>query len=120
MLKNYSYAVEPEYVCSLCFEPITNPICPDCLTKELRVWLKDYPKFANTLLKRVSKQLKPTRGDCLCILCHNTDYSICPYCFTEIVLKELEKLKISEVVILEFLKFFNFDLEKKGYLTKYM
>lgn len=120
MLQNFSQAIEPEYLCSLCFEPITNPICPDCLKKELKIWLKGYPAFATTLLKRISSQLKPTRGDCLCILCHNTDYAICPYCFTEIVLKELENLKVSKQIILEFLRFFNFDLGKQGYSTKYI
>jgi len=120
MLQNFSQAVEQEYLCSLCFEPITNPICPNCLTKELRVWLKDYPAFRNRLLNRVAKRLKPSKGNCQCIFCNNSDYSICPYCFTEIVLKELENLKVSKHIIYEFLRFFNFDLEKQGYSMKYL
>jgi hypothetical protein len=120
MLKNYSTASESEYLCSLCFEPITNPICPDCLTKELVVWLKDYPRLSNRLLNRVRSKLKPSKENCECIFCHNSDYSICPYCFTEIVLEELEKEKVSKPIILEFLRYFNFDLENGGYSKKYL
>ena len=30
---------ETQYICDVCSDAITNPLCPFCLTEEIEVWL---------------------------------------------------------------------------------
>lgn len=98
--------------CFVCQEAITNPICPSCLTKEIKIWLED---INSSLVKEFKKKVKYdtiTKTDTKCILCNNyTD--TCPYCFTELVYFWLKE-KHPEFVE-SFLTYFNYDFERTGY-----
>ena len=79
--------------CIVCNEGITNPICPECLGRELEQWLHengmDYPIWPP---KRTKRNDPKTR----CIICGN-DMELCAHCFTsdvyEAVLEKRPELK---------------------------
>ena len=119
MLPNY-YSTNA--ICIECNEGIFNPICPKCLAREIREWLKiadfegnDKEKVEyivncaldrNFLLEKVSSQ---------CIICKKGNAYMCPYCFTEKILDSLRRENVPERIISQFLEFFNFDFERTGY-----
>lgn len=111
---------EPQYMCDVCSETITNPLCPFCLNTEIEAWLTLYPSLKNELLPRLKKYLskiknKITNYGMECIKCGDNRAFVCTYCFTEHVFNELQKIKAEKIILKEFFEFFNFDLEHKGY-----
>lgn len=101
--------------CMECKEEIFNPICPSCLSAEIRDWLVDKPKkVINIVEKEIEKILMFKTNKKGCIRCDG-DTFMCPYCFTERVYLKLKKEKISREILKEFLTLFNFDLEHTGY-----
>jgi hypothetical protein len=119
MLQDNSYGIEREFLCEICGQAITNPLCPVCLTTEIEAWLTLYPNLRSELIPKLHRYLARVENKILnsteCIKCRNKRASICPYCFTEHVLHELKRIHASRMVLKEFLQFFNFDLEHKGY-----
>ena len=111
---------EPEHICDICSEVITNPLCPFCLTVEIEAWLTLYPSLRQELLPRLNIYLKKinnkiTNYGSQCIKCKNERACVCPYCFTEYVYNELQKINAEKLILREFLEFFNFDLDHTGY-----
>ena len=53
-----------------------------------------------------------------CIKCGEQRASVCPYCFTEFVFGELEKINAGNLILQEFLDFFNFDLNHEEYVKE--
>jgi hypothetical protein len=117
MLQKNFLTPELHAVCDVCSEAVTNPLCPACLAGEINVWLDQYPALKVKLSPAIKKYVRLSeRADGVqCIKCNEFRTSVCPYCFTEYVLKELHKLNAKRVVLAEFLEFFNFDLEHCGY-----
>ena len=120
LTNNSTLALEPEqFLCDVCSVTVTNPICPTCLSTEVEAWLTLYPnlrkelmpKLASYLYKLDTKVIDSTQ----CIKCGNNTASICPYCFTNHVFKELKCLNVSKQIMKEYFEFFNFDLEHVGY-----
>lgn len=117
--KNYPDA-EAQYMCNVCSEAITNPICPFCLTTEIRAWLTFYPDLEQALLPNINKFLQKISNQIInygtqCIKCKNKRAHVCPYCFTDYVFNELQKISASRLILKEFFEFFNFDLHHTGY-----
>ena len=117
--KNYN-TDETQYMCDVCSEAVTNPICPFCLTTEIKAWLTFYPDLEQELLPRINKFLhritnQITSYGTECIKCKNKRAHVCPYCFTRYVFDELQKINVSRLVLKEFFEFFNFDLHHTGY-----
>ncbi len=119
MVKHHLSAFEPRSFCDVCSTAITNPICPNCLILEIEAWLTFYPNLKKELLQRIKKYIdereEKLSGFLRCIKCKSMDISICPYCFTDRILKELKKLEANKIIIKEFFEFFNFDFEHSGY-----
>jgi hypothetical protein len=116
MLKNfYSEAESGYYECEICNEPITNPICPVCLSREIDIWSTNYPNLRKELTPRIRKYLKKlrqqTREAVQCIKCNEKKMSVCPYCFIREVLSELNGLEANRMIKREFLQFFNYYTE---------
>ena len=110
------------YECLECNEAITNPLCPLCLTKQIDVWLSSYPseirkKLIGNVKDYVEKANNIAGKSSGCIACNKPTGSLCPYCFTNHVFDELKRLKVSRVILKEFLQFFNYDFEHIGYTT---
>lgn len=116
--KNY-FASEPQFLCDICSEAITNPICPSCLTTEIEAWLTLYPNLRRELLPKLRKYIWEIQSRLTeytsCIKCGNKNAAICPYCFTEHTLRELKKLDANRIILKEFFEFFNFDFDHTGY-----
>ncbi len=108
-------------ICLECNEPIFNPICHECLSKEIREWIRGYKR--NKKLKKIEKEVKKFiqenkkygKNKTKCIKCCKKNVFICPYCFTELIYKKLKQLKIKKSLLSEFLVLFNFDFEHTGY-----
>ncbi len=109
------------YECEICHEPISNPICPRCLTYEIGIWATLYPNIRRELLNRLKKYLKTIGkesgglGSVQCIRCNKKEMPICAYCFINYVLTELEDIGVNKIIKKEFLQFFNYDLGHTPY-----
>ena len=116
--KNY-LAHGTHFICEVCREVVTHPICPVCITTEIEAWLTLYPNLRKELNKLLEKYLERinnrTEDATSCIKCKNKRASVCPYCFTEHVLGELKRLEVNHIVLKEFFEFFNFDFNHTGY-----
>jgi hypothetical protein len=115
-----SNAFEPQILCEVCSEAVTNPICPSCLIQEIEAWTTLYPNLRRELIPRISKyihrlDLRIIDEATQCIKCNDKKAIICPYCFTNKVLSELRNMKSNVLILKEFLEFFNFDFDHTGY-----
>ncbi|MCX8194035.1 MAG: hypothetical protein N3G19_01595 [Candidatus Pacearchaeota archaeon] len=113
-------------MCIECGEGIFNPLCHECISRELDSWLKlrKQTRLKQKLLKRLSKWTKKydVEGQ-KCIVCQKKKNIMCPCCFTEKIYfelkQELELLNTKDEekrnLLKEFLIFFNYDFDKTGY-----
>ena len=113
MLQDNFFASEQHYVCDVCSEAVTNPICPMCLATEIDAWLTFYPNLRQELIPKMKHYLKEIEAKIYystrCIKCKDKIASVCPYCFTEFVLRELKKIHVNNIILKEFIEFFNFN-----------
>ena len=89
----------PDKRCLVCNEVISNPICPECINKEIRDWLVE---------KKIELIENNTGlGSTKCIICGKPT-AICPSCYTSeiysIVRKKYPNLEK------QFKTYFNFEL----------
>ena len=122
MLSHFNdIASERFYECLECKEAVYNPICPACLALQVEAWLASYPykELRNKILAEIKDYVKKTNNlagkATQCIACRKAKASLCPYCFTNYVFNLLKKMKISKIILKEFLQFFNYDFEHTGY-----
>jgi len=115
MLQTKSLAFEPQFYCEICGETVSNPLCPVCLSLEIDAWTTLYPNLRNELLPKIKKYLKRIEESIVsstkCIKCKRAITSICPYCFIDFVEGELKKLESNNLVLTEFMDFFDFDAQ---------
>ncbi|MGC9309650.1 MAG: hypothetical protein ACP5D2_03070 [Candidatus Nanoarchaeia archaeon] len=123
MISNYRGAVVPahsseflyeviSHECLACQEAIYNPVCPRCLARAFREWFIqiDGNKQVLDRVYELVEQEKEFEGiSQTCVVCHQDNAYLCPYCFTEEILQILKKY-CSQAVVDEFLDVFNFDL----------
>lgn len=117
--KKYSQALEPRFLCDICSEAVSNPLCPSCLAVEIEAWLTLYPDLRKQIMPKLEKYLNRIENkmeeSTKCIKCSNKRAAICPYCFTEFVLDELKRIEANKIILREFFEFFNFDFEHTQY-----
>jgi len=115
MLQQDFLAPEQHFMCDVCGEAVTTPLCPICLTIEIDAWTTLYPNLRKELLPELKKYLKiiesKIQDSTKCIKCKDKRASVCPYCFTDYVLGELKKISSNNQILKEFLDFFDFDHE---------
>lgn len=91
--------------CVLCGEAITNPICVNCLEREMEYWLMD--KKLVSLIRDSTKIFRVyTHYATRCIIC-GRNMNVCNYCYV----KEISKLIKSSRIMKEFLTQFNYELD---------
>jgi predicted amidophosphoribosyltransferase len=122
MTQNYNrYAI-----CLECGEDIHNSICPCCLFEETKQWFAESRNISPEKVLNISREIKKfiERDTALaksinnhqeCLICRDSSSYLCPYCFTEFLLKILKKNKVSREIMKEFFVFFNYDFEHTGY-----
>jgi hypothetical protein len=110
------------YDCPKCNEPITNPICHDCLGNEMAKWLNFYPNIKKKVMPKIKSFVREVNneacGNLGCVACNKKKAALCPYCFTEAVYTMLKESKIDKMIIMDFLSTFNFDLKHEGYIQE--
>jgi len=115
MLQNNYLALEQHFMCDVCGEVVTNPLCPVCLSMEIDAWTTLYPNLRKELLPKIKKYLEIIKESIInstkCIKCRRAITSICPYCFIDFVEGELKKLESNNIVLAEFMDFFDFDTQ---------
>ncbi|RMF05908.1 hypothetical protein D6764_03635 [Candidatus Woesearchaeota archaeon] len=96
--------------CVVCREAITNPICPDCLAAEAKVWLNEN---APDLTGFVSKPETVTRAflhiASKCVVC-GKEMSVCPHCYSRDIFQELAQESPSTAA--KFARVFNYEFAK--------
>ena len=113
-----SYKYNQNNFCLECHEEIFNPLCPVCLSGEIRQWLKDKSsKVKSVVNTEIKRMLTLARYDdyTKCVSCMRNKTFMCPYCFTERIYSKLKEKGIDKKILMEFLEIFNFDLEHTGY-----
>ena len=115
MLQNNYLAFEQHSMCDVCGEAVTTPLCPACLSVEIDAWTTLYPDLRNELLPKIKKYLRRIKESIIhstkCIKCKRAITSVCPYCFTDFVEGELKKIESNDLVLTEFMEFFDFDTQ---------
>jgi len=110
------------YECPKCSEAITNPICHDCLGKQINKWLAFYPSIKKKIAPKIKKYIQEVNNEAVgalnCVACNKKKAALCPYCFTEGVFNILKRTAINKNVLGEFLVYFNFDSKKEGYIQE--
>lgn len=76
--------------CILCEEAITNPVCMDCVEKEIETWLQEVQPGLVNELKTKTEEIRLGLGKTYCILC-DSDMCICTYCYTAHIFSWLKK-----------------------------
>lgn len=112
--KNYTHED-----CLSCGYNINDPLCPECLAKGFRQWLKRFPKDEEQIKKKLNKFLGVHRHfdgtSKRCASCGKNNTHLCPYCFTEYLYKISKEAGLGVQALSEFLFIFNFDFEHNGY-----
>jgi len=96
--------------CLICYEAITNPICPECLEKQMMYWAHELQPSLASVLKRVGESVKEfDMKSTDCVICRR-NMNICPHCYCKEIyswLLENGYLDLAQ----RFLSHFNFELD---------
>lgn len=92
--------------CVLCEEPVTNPLCQDCLAKAIEQWLWEVDPTRIADLHQETNVIRAVEEDGVrCIKCKH-EFRVCTFCYTKHIFNWLHDAKLQA----EFVEFFNFDL----------
>jgi len=94
--------------CIACQEAITNPICPECLEREIEAWLVEKKPYIVPYLYGLSDNFMRSWVT-MCIICGNR-MGVCGHCYTKDILDVLRR-KAPELEE-QFLLMFNFQIDK--------
>ena len=93
--------------CTLCDEAVTNPICVDCLSREMEAWFNETkPSLVNEMKDIASLYLgmEPLHS---CIIC-GKEMTVCRHCFTKEIFEGL--IKGNKNMEEDFIRQFNYEL----------
>ena len=94
--------------CILCNEQITNPICFNCLTREMAYWLSEKKDAIVPLLTSKAGIFKVYKHKATrCIICGG-NMNVCAHCFSKEIYEWLSESHPE--IAGEFKEYFNFDL----------
>ena len=92
--------------CIECREGITNPICPDCLAREMESW---HPEMKSILLTPDTEDTYVGEG-VRCIFCGRL-MSICAHCYSRDIYDYI--VEAEPEMAEEFIDIFNFGLKEE-------
>ena len=101
-----------EEKCVVCQEAITNPICPECLQREIEHWLADtMPSLVGEI--RGCEGIADTYSHDVteCVIC-GKNMAVCAHCFCKDIYELLEQ-QLGGMAE-EFLFTFNFELMREA------
>lgn len=96
-----------EYICGACDDAITNPICPECLERQIVAWLSTRAPEHAEAVKGTKDIFDGFSSPVTCIIC-GENMNVCPHCFVREVYHLLgaRDRELGE----EFRQHFNYDL----------
>lgn len=101
--------MSPQSRCVVCDEAITNPICPNCLEKEMQYWILERDPFLADSFRNSGKlETETYNEETTCVICGN-NMNMCAHCFCKDVLEWLTE-KNTELGR-EFEKHFDFEID---------
>ncbi len=100
-----TFSSSPLNTCVECEEIITNPICPECLTKRMKKVIGEYNKV---LAEEIFASNIP--GETRCLFC-GKGMALCARCFSKDVYSFLEQKDTGAAQ--EFLSRFDFEIRKR-------
>jgi len=105
--------------CLSCGNNIEHPLCPNCIAKGFKQWIKQLPQDEAIIKRRLDKFLNTQKylngKSKKCVACGKNNTHTCPYCFTEYLYKIIKEAGLGVRAMAEFLFIFNFDFNHKGY-----
>lgn len=110
--------MEKVYLCQKCLYPITNPVCTECLSKHILVWIRDRkPKkkqavALNYFIRNLLRENEENPTDTNCVICNKKTVSFCGYCLTEKA-KEFMRKNMEEKITKQFEE--DFDSSQNNY-----
>ena len=106
--------IKQEELCIECYKAVTNPICIDCLKRELISWLRDFEfnararQFVLDNLEVNFSNYEELIFDMECIMCGKHNVALCNSCFTKESYRILKSLRVEKEVISSFLGLFTY------------
>ncbi len=102
-----------EEKCVVCQEAITNPICPECLQREIEHWLADKEPTLISEFRAYTGIFKAYSHDGVgCVICGN-NMNICAHCFCSDTYEFLSD-NFDEGAAEDFLFSFNYELDREA------
>lgn len=92
-----------EIECALCREPVTNPVCHECLADAIAQWVAEEAPERIEGFWRETRALDGADG-VACIHCKRP-VGVCTYCYTRAIFNWLRDGTLQ----LSFVEYFNFD-----------
>lgn len=113
---------EKENDCLSCGNFIAHPLCPCCVAKGFRQWIRNFPDKEKEIQKNLNKFLKDHHyldgSSKRCISCSEEKTYLCPYCFTDYLYRIIKEAGAGPRALTEFLFIFNFDFSHEGYYSE--
>lgn len=104
------------YECLECNQAILNPIGPRCILKEVSTWFENQKIPSKKILKEINNYLEKNKNfeedSETCIKCGKKNVYVCPSCFINFISEILEKERVSNEIIAEFEKTFEYKQKK--------
>lgn len=95
--------------CIICDEAITNPICPECLEKQILHWVGEKKPSLVPILRGIGRSMNTfNHENTSCIICR-LNMNICAHCYCSEIYTWLEENEYEELAE-EFLEHFNFEI----------
>lgn len=106
--------------CTICLDPISNPICRSCHIQEIESWMKDLKidyskrrKITNLIREKIPSE--PSETNSTCIICKKNEINVCSYCLFYVSLRVLLENNFRQEIIEDFLETFNYQLGYERY-----
>lgn len=98
--------------CVICDEAVTNPVCPNCLEKQVMYWIREKNSNLISVLRRIGESvMEYTHYNTSCVIC-GRNMNVCPHCYCNEIYTWLLENNHKELVE-SFLVHFNFELDYK-------
>ncbi len=99
-----------EQKCIICDEAITNPVCPECLERQVMYWIADFKPELISILRDIGSSVKTfNHSNTSCIIC-GSEMNVCAHCYCKEIYLWLIENKHVELAM-KFLESFNFELD---------
>jgi hypothetical protein len=106
--------------CSVCLQPITNPIGQECYLNHVDMWLVSHDindNYRRIVKAHIKKRLpKNNMNSEMCFVCGKESLSLCSYCFVFLVSSVLSSLNFDKSFIEDFEYLFSYKGKEEDLL----